>query len=54
MKQENIKLLLEKIRRVERDLSNAVSEENSEKKREVLSDYLQYLKDELNMLQHES
>jgi hypothetical protein len=49
---DDIKILQEKIARVEKDLSESMAEDNSEKKRTVLSDYLEYLKDELRMLQN--
>jgi len=49
---EDIKILKEKIARVEKDLNDSILEDNSEKKRTVLTDYLEYLKDELKMLEN--
>lgn len=48
---EQIKILEEKILRVEKDL---ITSDNNEKKRTTLSDYLEYLKDELKMLQSDN
>jgi len=49
----DIEILQEKITRVEKDLHESMTEDNSEKKRTVLADYLDYLKDELRMLQND-
>ena len=51
---DEITILQEKIARVEKDLNESMAEDNSEKKRTVLTDYLEYLKDELRMLQNGS
>ena len=48
-----IAILKEKIERVKKDIEKCLAEENSEKKRTTLSDYLDYLKDELKMLESE-
>ena len=48
-----ITILKEKIKRVKEDIEKCLSEENSEKKRTVLLEYLDYLKDELKMLESE-
>lgn len=51
---EQIKILQEKIVRVEKDIAENSTDDNSEKKRMMLGDYLVYLKDELRMLQNEN
>jgi len=48
---EQIKALQEKIANVQKDIAENSADENSEKKRMVLSDYLDYLRDELRMLE---
>lgn len=48
---DHIKHLQQRIEQVTKDLNNTLSEDNSEKKRATLSDYLEYLKDELRMAQ---
>lgn len=49
----DIEILKGKIARVEKDLANIHNEENSEKKRITLIDYIAYLKDELKALEDE-
>lgn len=46
-------ILKQKIKKVEEDLDKTQAEENSEKKRITLIDYLAYLRDELKMLEDE-
>ena len=48
---KQIKILQEKIAKVQKDIAENSADENSEKKRMVLSDYLDYLRDELRMLE---
>ena len=47
-----IELLKQKIERVQKDIKNTQGE-NSEKKRTVLIEYIDYLKDELKMLEQD-
>jgi hypothetical protein len=47
-----IELLKQKIERVQKDIENTQGE-NSEKKRTVLIEYIDYLKDELKMLEQD-
>jgi hypothetical protein len=46
-----ISILRDKIARVEEDIAKTTNESGSEKKRITLMDYLDYLKDELRMLE---
>jgi hypothetical protein len=48
---DEISILREKISRVEEDIAKTTNESGSEKKRITLMDYLDYLKDELKMLE---
>ena len=47
-----IELLKQKIERVQKDIENTQGE-NSEKKRTILIEYIDYLKDELKMLEQD-
>ena len=49
----DIELMKQKIAKVEKDLANINQEENSEKKRITLIDYIAYLKGELKELENE-
>jgi len=46
-----ISILRDKIARVEEDIAKTTNESGSEKKRITLMDYLDYLKDELKMME---
>jgi hypothetical protein len=46
-----ISILKDKIARVEEDIAKTTNESGSEKKRITLMDYLDYLKDELKMME---
>jgi hypothetical protein len=46
-----ISILKDKIARVEEDIAKTTNESGSEKKRITLIDYLDYLKDELKMME---
>jgi hydrogenase maturation factor len=46
-----IKILKEKISQVENDIERVVSEQGTERQRVSMQDYLEYLKDELRMLE---
>jgi len=48
---DEISILKSKILKVEEDISKTTSEAGSEKKRITLMDYLDYLKDELRMME---
>jgi len=48
---DEISILKSKIAKVEEDLNKTTSESGSEKKRITLIDYLEYLRDELKMME---
>jgi len=48
---DEISILKSKILKVEEDISKTTAEAGSEKKRITLMDYLDYLKDELRMME---